>query len=240
VTAPQFEALLRLQDLDTALDQHRHRRTVLPEREDVQDSARGLADTNVRLGQAAAARDEVAAREESLEGEVAGLERRIREVNARLYGGTVSASRELTAMAADVEQMEARKSELEDRILEIMEEREPFDAAVTELESDRDRWQSQRQEAQSRLASAEEILDAETAGLEEERAAAAATVPADLLATYERLRARLDGVGAARLVGSTCSGCHLSLPATEIDRLKRVPADELVMCEQCGRILVRP
>ena len=36
-----------------------------------------------------------------------------------------------------------------------------------------------------------------------------------------------------------CSGCHLALPATEIDRIKREAPDTIVLCDQCGRILVR-
>ena len=49
----------------------------------------------------------------------------------------------------------------------------------------------------------------------------------------------LGGVGAARLVGPSCTGCHLTLPAQELDRIRREPPDALVFCDQCGRILVR-
>ena len=37
-----------------------------------------------------------------------------------------------------------------------------------------------------------------------------------------------------------CGGCHLALPATEVDRVRKEPADALIRCEQCDRILVRP
>ena len=50
---------------------------------------------------------------------------------------------------------------------------------------------------------------------------------------------RFDGVAVARLVGSHCDGCHLTLPAMELDRIRHLPEGELVTCEQCGRILVR-
>jgi uncharacterized protein len=59
-----------------------------------------------------------------------------------------------------------------------------------------------------------------------------------LLATYERLRARLGGVGVARLVGTHCDGCHLTLSAVELDRVRHLPDGEVYTCEQCGRILV--
>ncbi|MGH9281886.1 MAG: zinc ribbon domain-containing protein, partial [Acidimicrobiales bacterium] len=73
----------------------------------------------------------------------------------------------------------------------------------------------------------------------EERATCAGAVPTDLLATYEKLRARLGGIGAARLVGPSCTGCHLTLPAQELARIKREALDALILCDQCGRILIR-
>ena len=77
------------------------------------------------------------------------------------------------------------------------------------------------------------------ATLEGERGGLAAGIPDDLHATYDRLRAKLGGIGAAKLVGGSCSGCHLTLPAQERARIKAAPPDELVFCDQCGRILVR-
>jgi uncharacterized protein len=96
-----------------------------------------------------------------------------------------------------------------------------------------------RAEVEVRLDAAETEIDAEIEQVTAQRAEAVAGIPADLLAAYERLRTRLGGVGAARLVGSRCGGCHLTLPATELDRLRRGGPDALVFCDQCGRILVR-
>jgi predicted nucleic acid-binding Zn-ribbon protein len=90
------------------------------------------------------------------------------------------------------------------------------------------------------VAEAQAAIDAELAVEERQRTEAADDLPEDLVARYERLRARLDGIGAAPLVGGRCGGCHLSLPATEVDRIRREPPDALITCDQCGRILVRP
>ncbi|HSS08456.1 MAG TPA: C4-type zinc ribbon domain-containing protein [Acidimicrobiales bacterium] len=239
LTAPQFEALLAVQDLDTALDQHAHRRANLPELAELVTVDGQLAAFEARLADAAARRDEVAARQDRLEGELMATENRIAEVNKRLYGGTVSASRELIAMAADVKSMEARAAELEERGLEVLEEREPLDAEVLAIEGEKASLLAARAEIEAQLAAALAVVDAEVDALNQQRADAVAGVPEDLLAVYTRLRARLGGIGAARLVGSLCSGCHLTLPATELDQLKRQPPDALIFCDQCGRILVR-
>jgi predicted nucleic acid-binding Zn-ribbon protein len=65
------------------------------------------------------------------------------------------------------------------------------------------------------------------------------SVPASLLAEYEPLRHRLGGVAIAKLEGGSCKGCHLKLSNFELDRIRALPTDEVVHCEECGRILVR-
>jgi predicted nucleic acid-binding Zn-ribbon protein len=74
-----------------------------------------------------------------------------------------------------------------------------------------------------------------------ERADAAATVADDaLVAEYEALRRQLGGVAVAPLTDSgACGGCHLVLSAMERDRIKKLPDDARVTCEECGRLLVR-
>ena len=53
------------------------------------------------------------------------------------------------------------------------------------------------------------------------------------------LRRSLGGVGAARLSGARCEGCHLEIPSAELERLRRAPDDAVVNCPECARILVR-
>ena len=57
--------------------------------------------------------------------------------------------------------------------------------------------------------------------------------------TYEPLRAGLGGVAVARLHGARCEGCHLEIPSAELEEVRRAPADSLVSCPECMRILVR-
>jgi predicted nucleic acid-binding Zn-ribbon protein len=64
-------------------------------------------------------------------------------------------------------------------------------------------------------------------------------VPAELLAEYERLRKALGGIGVARLNGNRCEGCHLTLSAMDVDRIRHEPDDVLIHCEECGRLLLR-
>jgi uncharacterized protein len=240
VSDPVLEALLAVQDLDASLDRLRHRLSILPERAELTDLAARAAALEARRARTAAVRDEVSRREQGLEDELRTSEARAKEVERRLYSGEVSASRELQAMADDVAALRARSSDLEDRALEVLAEREPLDAEVAALDAELAEVGAAIAAARARLGQSEQAAAAELAGLEVERAEAAGAVPAGLFPEYDRLRARLGGVAVARLTGSRCDGCHLTLPATELDHLRRQPPDAVVTCDNCGRILVRP
>ncbi|HMC41933.1 MAG TPA: hypothetical protein VKI20_02905, partial [Acidimicrobiales bacterium] len=129
--------MLAVQEHDLAVDRLLHRRETLPERVELEAIESENATLEIRLTEVGGRRDELERRQTRLEEEVAAVERRIAEVDRRLYSGEVSASRELQAMAAEVDGLKRRRSDLEDQELAVMEEREPVDAEVSELEAQR-------------------------------------------------------------------------------------------------------
>ncbi len=233
-----FHELLRVQDHDTAADQLRHRRATLPalgELTKLGESLTALAATMEEMG---ARRDEIARRQRRLEDELAAAEGKTAELETRMYSGTVTVPRELQAMSEELEALRRRRSTLEDGVLEAMTEREPLDEQLAGLERTRGELEEEKSRLTTAVSEAQAAIDAELARETEARTAAIASLPPDLTRLYEQLRARLGGVGAARLVNGRCGGCHLALAATELDRLRRQPPDTLVRCEQCGRLLV--
>jgi predicted nucleic acid-binding Zn-ribbon protein len=238
VTTADLQALLVLQDLDTRIDQETHRKANLPARVQLEEILAAMAQKEQERAVLSAARDEVAARQAEAERELQATEARIAQVHSKLYSGEVTATRELQAMAADEELLRKRQSELEDKALALMEERDPLDAEVSALDAALRDLEERQREAVAALASAEAEVDALITDLARQRPGAKAAVAPPMLATYERLRQRLDGVAVARLVGGRCDGCHLSLPAMELDRIRHQSAGSLEYCEQCGRILV--
>ena len=135
--------------------------------------------------------------------------------------------------------MRRHQGELEERVLEAMAVREPLELELAKLRQARDQHDQEAGRLQAAIAEASVELEVELETQMEARAAIAAGMPDEVMERYEGLRARLDGVGAARLLHGMCSGCHLALPATELDRLRRQPPEAVVLCDQCGRILVR-
>ena len=231
--------LLEVQRHDTVVDQLRHRRATLPERGELAGVDAQLAALATRLKELGVARDDHGLRQAGLEQQIESSKERRATLEKRLFGGQVAAARELQAMSEEVKHLGRHISELEDREIEVMELLEPLDAELEAGERTRAALEAEAARLRAAIGQAEVELDAQIVAEVSARGQVASGVRDDLLARYEKLRAKLGGTGAAPLVGGSCGGCHLALPAMELDRLRRAPADAVITCEQCGRILVR-
>lgn len=231
--------LLGLQDHDVHLDQLRHRRAGLAERAAVAGLEREQAALDAMIAELRDRRDGIARAQKRLEDEVAGLEMKVAAEDKKLYSGTVSAPKELQAIQDEIAALGRRQRHLEDEIIEQMEAAEPLDAQLAGHASTRAELTARLDEATAALRAAEAVIDADVAIEQAARDRAAASVPPGLLAEYDVLRRSLGGVAVARLEGSSCRGCHLQLAAVELERIRKLPADAVVHCEECGRILVR-
>lgn len=174
-----------------------------------------------------------------LEDEVAMIETKVGTENRKLNSGTVTAPREIQALSEEIDALGRRKRVLEDEDIELMEKAEPLTADIDRLERERAAFDGEAARLRTAIAAEEAAIDAEVASVRAERAAAAADIPADLLVRYEKLRAKLGGIAVARLEGDRCLGCHVSLPAMEVDAARHSQPEDVVIHEDCGRILVR-
>jgi uncharacterized protein len=235
----RWEPLLVVQQHDTHADQLIHRAETLPVRAELRQHEETLAGLDRRLADVDSRRTDLTRSQQRLEDEIGSLNERANQAEKKLYSGSVSNPRELQALQDDIASIRRRISQIEDDELEIMELLEPVEASRSELVNERERLDGEGAKLRASLAEAEVEIEAELEDVRRERKAAAAAVADDQWPAYERLRAQLGGVAIARLVGSTCQGCHLALPAAEVDRIRHLSPDEPVNCEECGRLLVR-
>jgi predicted nucleic acid-binding Zn-ribbon protein len=145
----------------------------------------------------------------------------------------------LESLQHELETLDRRISDLEDAEIEVMERLETAETELGDMEANR---QALDGEIVTARASRDEVLSGLDADLEQTRSARdklAADVPPDLLALYERLRANHNGVGAAELSHGRCGGCRLELNQADLRSIAAAAEDDVVRCEECGRILVR-
>jgi len=239
VTTPTgLDPLLVLQEHDSALDRLRHRRETLAEREALAAAEWNAAAVAGRRAAARARRDELLREEQRLDDEAQALQAKASDVERKMYSGEISSPRELQAMQADVEQLRRFQRGLENRELELMEEREPLDVTVAELDGESAALADDLDRLRRALVAAEAEIDADEARERAARAETAALIAPALVAEYDRCRTQARGVGVARLIGSNCQGCHLSIPSTEVERIRKAPEGTIAHCDNCGCILV--
>lgn len=233
----ELGALLALAEHDAALARLGNRREALAERGALVNARAELAVLDAAITERSTARDAVLAEEQRVDAEVGAVEDRAKADEVRLYSGEITSPRELQALQGEIEQLRGRRATLEDEELAIMEKRDALDHEVNDLVARRAALVAEARDVAVRLAAAEAEIDAEIRRETEERDAAAAAVAPNVLTRYERAREATGTDGAARLVGVTCEGCHLTIPTTEAEAIRRDPA-RLATCDNCGRILV--
>ncbi|MGH9025320.1 MAG: zinc ribbon domain-containing protein [Acidimicrobiia bacterium] len=234
-----LELLLELQEHDIAIDRLRHRHQTIPARAALAAAETASTRIEQRLADVRGTRDEVARDEQRLDDEAGGLEAKAVESEKKLYSGEIASPRELQALQSDIEQLRRHRRTLEDRELEVMERREKLDREVAELDKELGAAQADVELHGVELARAEAEIGGELATETAAREEIAGRLDGDLVTLYERCRtAAPGGVGAARLVGLTCQGCHLTIPSTEAERIRKAPDDTVAHCDNCGCILV--
>jgi predicted nucleic acid-binding Zn-ribbon protein len=238
VSLAELEALLLVQERDTALDRLRHRRETLPERAELVTQTSSFGTNSARRAELQSRRDAIYAEEKRLDDEARTIGAHADEVDKKLYSGTVTSPRELQAMQADIEMLKRRRSELEDDELEVMEQREALDGELEKLAAEGSDLEAAVARLRDAIATQEQEIDAEIAMESDARAQAAAPIAPALLQDYERRRVQNRGAGAARLVGTTCQACHLTIPSTEAERIRRAGGEEVAYCDNCSAILV--
>lgn len=235
-----FEQLLVVQGHDTRIRQLEHELEALPARTQAAQARRRLDALAQEKVPIEAQRADLKRQQSLLEDEVTLVENKTDRENNRLYSGEVTGIKELQAIQDEIASLGRHRETLEDKILAIMEQAEPVDAHLEQFAEAATTTEASLAEAEADIAKQSERIDGELAAEAAQRSDAASEVTdTDLLATYDTKRAELGGVGVARFTGALCEGCHLSMSAMEVDQIKKQPADALVICSSCERILVR-
>ncbi|MGX7680516.1 zinc ribbon domain-containing protein [Jatrophihabitans sp. DSM 45814] len=230
--------LLDLQAVDTALAQLAHRRRTLPELAAIADCDERAATVRGELIDAETALADLAAAQRRLEIDVETVRQRAEKDQARMAAVGVPA-KEIAGLQHEVTSLARRQSVLEDEVLELMESRETADAQVSELTGQLDSVTAERVSAEAARDTAFAEIDHDLAARQVERTALADSMPADLLALYDKIRESSGGMGAAMLRQRRCEGCRLDLAGNELSTVRTAKADEVLRCENCRRILIR-
>jgi predicted nucleic acid-binding Zn-ribbon protein len=232
-------ALLDLQAQDSSLAQLEHRRKSLPEHatiEELQAKAKELDGQRVEAFTQVA---DLTRAQKKADAEVEQVKaRRTRDVE-RLSSGAITNPKDLESLQHELVALQRRIGKLEDDELEIMESLEVAQGRLSAIEADLNTVNEDLSQAIAARDAALAVIDEQMAEARAERERAAAAVPDELVQLYEKIRSQYGGLGAAALRARRCEGCRLELNGADLREIASAPADEVLRCPECSRILVR-
>ena len=180
---------------------------------------------------------EIARPRRQAENNIEDIERRIAEIDARLYDGSVTNPRELEAYQEERANLEANQSGEEDRLLELMIESDDTQALLDRARELFERVDDERNRELAGLRSRHAEVSFELPDFIERRASLSSEQAPMTLAIYEQVRQLRGGQGAALVDRrGLCQGCRLVIPTSELGRVRS--GDEIVQCGSCSRILI--
>ena len=232
------ERLLALQQLDSDLIQITHKKSTLPIARQFEELSKEFESKRDLLVAAQTERDDIKHELSRAEVDVEQVVSRIERDEKRLSSGQGS-PKELEQLQHELGSLGKRRAELEEVELEIMVRVEAIDSRIKELDNECKALEVKVADLKLKKEDGLTSLDNSAASTTEARAVLAPKIDSELLSLYEKIRASGDGVGAAKLVGNQCTGCHLTMNAAELTRIKSLADDEVVRCEECRRILIR-
>lgn len=230
--------MIELQDLDLQLAQLEHQAKTLPVLKALAQAQEGHDSHQVLAIASATEKSDIEVELHRSESDVEQVVSRIAKDQQYVDSGAASA-KDLQNLLGELESLNRRKQELEEVELEIMVRVDEADSRRQEHERERDRFAAEVDKLSKERDGALAEIDVKRAEISAIRETLATTISAELTALYQKIRESNGGIGAARLKDGKCDGCHLNVNTVELTRIKALPEDELVRCEECRRILVR-
>lgn len=236
MSAAQMALLYRLQELEQGLAKLAAQRVNHPV---VQDIAK-LKDVLSKQGRLEkAVSRQIQAKKllvRQVEEELGALQAEMASIQAKLYGGVVTHSKELTSLETKLRTLQNDYAVKENGVLEHMEALERLteqhgrlQAVASHLERQLRTYEQKLVDLSAEWDFAEEELRLELEELREQ-------IDPSLLKIYEKRRATTNGRPVAVVSRGVCGGCRTELPTLQ----RNVRGREIVSCERCHRLLYWP
>ncbi len=193
-----------------------------------------VVELEAHLVEARAAQDAVMARLRESDHEREAHRTKLRAREKELMSGRIRSPSELMQMSDEVQHMKTRFEQEEADQLQLMEDAEAADEGVREATTNLDEKRRQSVAEEPELRQELKAWSAELAEVEAARDRVWEEIPPVAQTAYSRMRMR---PAVAQVVGNQCQSCRVTVTSSGMQLLRK-GADDLVHCENCGRILV--
>jgi hypothetical protein len=177
--------------------------------------------------------EELRRKQRSAEWEIEDIITKLSAAEEKLFSGEIKNPKELTNLQHEVDVLKARRDQLEEKALEIIDQVELSEASVAKIDNQLETLKAEWQRQQQQLSNDLERFKAILSDLRRKRQLLTNEIDPQTTEFYQELR-KEKGTAVARVEQGICRGCRISLPITELHRAR---SGNLVQCSSCGRIL---
>ncbi|MBA7651053.1 hypothetical protein ES703_58868 [subsurface metagenome] len=177
--------------------------------------------------------DELKRQQRSAEWEIEDLTGKLTAAEEKLYSGRIRNPKELTNLKHEADGLRARRNQLEDKALGIMDQVELATATMLALADELKTLEAEWRNQQQQLSIEMERLKTTVSELKRKRQLLADDIDSKAVKIYRELR-KQKRMAVAKVGQGICGGCRISLSTTELQRAR---SGSLVQCSSCGRIL---
>jgi predicted nucleic acid-binding Zn-ribbon protein len=226
-------SLLQLQAVDLEMDSCKARlstiEAALGDNPAIRAAQRGLqaAEAELRTTRSAV---------QTLEHENQALSEKISEISERTYSGGVTQPKVLQDLQKDLESLNRRRGGLEEQQFEALLAAEAAEARQLALQNELKALEAEVARQHGTLLEERAKLQTSLERLQSNREAVSSSIPPADQALYDRLRLAKKGRAVSRMEDGSCGACGVAPSSSRIQSARQ--GNELVLCGNCGRILV--
>ncbi len=223
--------LISMQECDSQLVKLSSKKIKLPQKICKMEEDFQLYKENVELNKRK--HDELKTRRAECEAKIKKISEGMIKTKERLL--EVKNNKEYQAMLKEIEAAEKSRGEIETQIIALMEEMDKLSILVKKDDETLQQAVIKHEEEKKIIEDDLNAVDADTATWTEKRADLQKSIPVDILAQYERVKKRNNGVGVIPVWKAVCNGCQMKIPPQLYNELQR--SNELLSCPNCNRIM---
>ncbi|MBI5199558.1 MAG: hypothetical protein HZA09_06050 [Nitrospirae bacterium] len=177
--------------------------------------------------------DNSAKERRSLEGLLQDAESKVKKLKERIP--EIKTNKEYQALLKEVSAAEQEKSDIEEKILILLEKMDDLKDRRAEkgkiVKEEETSFTKEKEKIEKDFNQLSEILRE----LESQKTHLLPQMDSKLLAEYNRLISRRKGVAVVRVQNEHCLGCHMRLPPQVFTEIKK--NEKIIYCLNCKRIL---
>ena len=159
--------------------------------------------------------------------------RKIRKWESRL--NDLRNQREYQALSRETEGSRRANRDAEERINELLKNKETMDSELLALETALGEAQDHSRKEKARVDELCQGMGQQLATQQARREELIPKLPKALFRKYDAIRQRRLGLGLARVVAGCCQGCNIRLPPQLYNILQR--GDSIEQCPSCHRLI---